>query len=105
MQVQWLDYVFKVYNLNTGWNDLAGVYIFAGQEQNLRGEVFWKPLYVGETGSFRNRLVASHEKWHPALRIGFSHIHAVVEQDVVRRSDLETRLIQTYEPELNRHHA
>lgn len=105
MQVQWLDYVFEVYNLNTGWNDVPGVYIFARQEQNLRGEVYWKALYVGETGSFRDRINPTHEKWNPALRIGCTHIHAVVVQEVARRSDLETRLIQTYEPELNRQHA
>ena len=105
MQVQWLECVFEVYNLDTVWNKIPGVYIFTRQEQDLRGNVIWKAIYVGETGSLQDRLNPTHEKWHSAIRLGLSHIHAVVEQSSARRFNLEARLIQTYKPDLNRQHA
>ena len=84
-------YVFTVYDLNTNWYDVGGVYIFAKIENRK-----WVPIYIGETHSFKERLVRSHEKWDCALRRGMTHIHALRIDDSRRRKAVERDLIDNY---------
>ena len=97
--VSWGGYGFTVYDpAQTTWNDVPGVYIFAGLGTDLR---WWYANYIGQTTSFSNRL-PNHDKWQEAARQGATHIHARVVQDEYQRIAIESALIQSYQPSLNR---
>lgn len=94
--VQWLSHEFRVYPYKASWNDVSGVYIFVGlNEQNQ-----WVPLYVGQADSFRTR-IPGHEQWSPAVRLGATHAHAMAVQQESQRDDIERQLIEAYQPSLN----
>jgi excinuclease UvrABC nuclease subunit len=96
-KAKWLSYEFTVYTIDPTWNEVSGVYIFCGiTVQNL-----WKALYVGKADSFKARLMASHEKWKPALELGASHVHALVVELAASRDKIERELILAYQPPLN----
>lgn len=90
-------YEYRVYGLDSRWNDVPGNYIFAKMLSGV-----WYPLYIGETGSFKERLVESHEKWEEAIRHGMTHIHAHSGGQVydTRRYE-EWNLIRKHNPPLN----
>lgn len=97
MAVTWLDgYDFSVYQHDAGWNEVPGLYVFAGQ--NLQGQ--WYPLYVGQAESLAER-IPRHERWAEAVQLGATHVHARVVQDATTRDAVEERLIQLYQPRLN----
>lgn len=95
-KVSWLDAEFGVYGPSTRWNEVPGVYIFAGVNQ--RDE--WYPLYVGQTQSLARRL-GNHDKWLEARRLGATHIHARTVRDQRLRLSLERRLVLAFQPSLN----
>ena len=64
-------YEYEVYNILSPWNDAPGNYIFA--RQTMRG---WVAIYVGQTGSLRDRLTPHHHTWACAFSHGMTHIHA-----------------------------
>ena len=64
-------YGYTVHELATNWNDVAGNY-FA-----RRTGAKWQAVYVGETGSLKDRL-PNHEVRDCARRNGATHIHAHV---------------------------
>ena len=97
-EVNWGGYKFIVYSPNTNWNDVAGVYIFAGLKQGR-----WMPLYIGETESFSDRL-PNHERWAEAYRAGATHVHAMVVSHEQQRKNIEAELIERYQPSLNMQH-
>ena len=98
--VRWLDTDFTVYPLlGTNWNAVPGVYIFAGQRYGPQGRV-WYAIYVGQTESLAARLT-NHDRSQEALRAGATAIHACVAPLPEQRVDLERRLIQVFQPELN----
>ncbi len=100
--VSWGGYDFTSYDpTQTNWNDVPGVYIFAGMSPDGR---WWQAKYVGQTKSFKTRLGPNdnnHERWQEALRQGVTHIHARVVHDDVERRSLEVMLIETYNPPMN----
>jgi excinuclease UvrABC nuclease subunit len=97
LSAQWLSYDFMVYNpLMTTWNDVAGVYVFTGLDRIGR----WIALYIGQADSLRSRL-SSHEQWGPAVRLGATHVHAMVVPLQADRDRIERELIQAYQPTLN----
>ena len=94
-------YAYKVFDLNVLWNDVPGNYIFT-KIANGR----WKALYVGETENLRARLVPSHEKWAPALKLGMTHVHAHTSSTYESvRLEEETNLIGNNNPPLNNVHS
>jgi excinuclease UvrABC nuclease subunit len=95
-QANWSGYVFTVFPGNTTWNDVGGIYIFAGLNQQNQ----WVALYIGQTDSFRNR-IPSHEQLSPAGQLGASHIHALVVPQQSQRDAIESLLIQNHQPRLN----
>ena len=66
--------IWHVLTHNADWSDAGGVYIFTGVNPTTNR---WIPYYVGQTGSFRDR-IPSHEKWPPAVLLGATHVHARV---------------------------
>jgi excinuclease UvrABC nuclease subunit len=98
--IKWLNYDFHVVSMNSNWNDVGGVYIFTGVQGSA-----WKAFYVGETNSFKNRLVPTHEQWAQAQRLGATHVHAMTVPQETARKAIERMLIETYKPPLNTQHA
>lgn len=97
---KWHQYDFTIFTMSgTEWNDVAGIYIFSG----VHGLSQWKAYYVGIADSFKNRL-PNHERWAEAVRIGASHVHALVVQQEATRQAIEKELIRVYQPPLNTHH-
>ena len=100
--VSWGGYDFNSYHPNqTKWNDIPGVYIFAGMSPDGQ---WWRAKYVGQTSSFNKRLgmgINSHERWQEAAGQGATHVHARVVQNELERRSLELMLIETYNPPLN----
>lgn len=87
-----------VYDLEgTTWNDVPGVYIFAGLD-STRG--WWQAKYIGRTNSFKDR-IPNHEWWDEAQQMGATHVHARVVQGAAQQIDLEDALIRAYRPPLN----
>lgn len=97
-QAIWCDHPFIVYELRTEWHAVPGLYIFAGIQDGM-----WKPLYVGKTDSFRDRLTY-HDKWNQAIALGMTHIHASVLHDARARAQLEQQFISMLQPPLNVQH-
>jgi hypothetical protein len=92
----WLSYEFTVYPPATQWNNVAGIYIFSGMNQQR----YWVPYYVGQCDSFADR-IPSHEQWDTAQSLGATHVHAMVVPQAADRNRIERALIQAYEPRLN----
>ena len=98
--VNWLSYEFTVYERNTNWNNVGGIYIFTGLNlQNL-----WVAYYIGETGSFSTR-IPSHERWFQAVQLGATHVHARGESLEASRVAVEIELIQNFDPPLNKQYS
>lgn len=95
----WGSWEFEIYELNTNWNDVGGVYIFTSELPLLYP---WEPLYIGKTGSFKDRLTSSHDKWDEAIAKGMDHIHVMVVPLADNRAIIEELLIQRYNPPLNK---
>ena len=88
-----------IYDPSTTWNKVAGIYIFAYRS----GPTNWIALYVGQTDDFSSRM-PSHDRWDEAVRLGASHIHALVIPLAANRDRLEKMLIQTLQPSMNVQH-
>ena len=87
---------FTVYDTNATWNRVGGLYIFAyiGKPNN------WYAAYVGQTDDFSSR-IPSHERWNEAVRLGATHIHALLVPLAANRDKWEKMLIQYLQPPLN----
>ena len=96
----WLGYPFSIHTIDSNWNEVPGLYIFAGIDSQSN----WRPFYIGRTDSLAGR-IPNHEQWQAASRLGATHVHATVIQEVARRSFIEERLIQAYRPYLNIQHS
>ena len=90
------DLEFTIYEPNTTWNKVAGLYIFA----RMTDKTHWNALYVGQTDDFSFRLPA-HEKWDSARRHRATHIHALAVALAANRDKWEKMLIQHLRPVLN----
>ena len=86
---------FTVYGSSTTWNKKAGLYIFTYLTQQG-----WTPVYVGQTDDFSARL-PNHERWDEAVRLGATHVHAVVVPLQANRDLWERMLIRNLQPRLN----
>ena len=87
---------FHVYDINTSWRDVPGIYIFAYEQSPGR----WTALYVGQAMSLNQRL-SSHERIAEAIRLGATHIHVKVIQNSALRDAEERLLIGQLQPRLN----
>ena len=93
--VNWGGYEFQVLQYNGTWNDVPGIYIFAGPKSG-----WWSAIYVGQTGSFSDRF-SSHERWLDAVKMGCTVVHARVEWHLTERFRIEEYLIRLFQPPLN----
>lgn len=98
-KVNWLNHEFHVCEHSTNWNDVPGIYIFSGLNQQKQ----WASYYIGQAESFRNRL-PSHEQWGAARKLGATHVHAKSVSKQSDRDNLEKQLIKVYQPPLNTQH-
>ena len=95
----WGGYEFRVYDVAlSGWNDVGGVYIFAGVDAANR----WYAHYIGQTGSFKTR-IPGHERLAEATSAyRTTHIHARTVPDSLQRTTIEQALVRSYQPPMNR---
>ena len=96
-KILWLTYEFTVCQHGGQWNNVAGIYIFAGLNQ----QASWVPYYIGQCDNFQNR-IPSHELWDKARSLGATHVHAMTVPGAVDRDRIERELIQSYQPPLNK---
>lgn len=87
---------FTVFPPDTSWNVVGGIYIFSSALSATQ----WQAIYIGQTHSFQERL-ADHPQWRPAMRLGATHIHALVLGSEPDRIRLERLLIERCQPKLN----
>ncbi len=95
-KVTWLNHEFNVYLHEEQWNNVSGIYIFAG----VNSQNQWVPYYIGQADSFQDR-IPSHEKWDKAQSLGATHVHAKVVSQQSQLDSLEQGLIQKFQPYLN----
>ena len=100
MTVSWQGHEFSVYQNGTDWNEVAGLYIFAGRVKGAQGTTVWRPFYIGQTQNFSTRL-PTHEDWPEAQRLGATHVHAMTMKNSESRTEVERDLVQSYQPRLN----
>ncbi len=86
---------FTVYNFNTTWNKVAGLYIFAYWDGR-----YWHALYVGETDDFSSRL-PNHELLSRVRQYRTAAIHALVVPLAATRHKWEKMLIEHLQPPMN----
>ena len=97
----WAGHQFDIYDPDdTKWNEVGGVYIFAGISEHSPTGSTWKAYYIGETQDFSERL-PGHEQWATARQHGATDIHAMSVTDTQERRALEKMLIQRFDPPLN----
>ncbi|MDR3405559.1 MAG: GIY-YIG nuclease family protein [Chthoniobacter sp.] len=99
-QVTWLGHSFYVCHIDSNWSQHGGVYIFTALDN--KGQ--WWPFYIGQSEQFSNRL-PNHERWEEAVRMGATHVHAMVVPQAATRDAIERELIRRYQPKLNTHHV
>ena len=97
MEVNWGGYTFTTYGMEGEWNDVPGLYIFAGLDSTGQ---WWSAKYIGQTSSFRERM-PYHERWAEAQRHGATRVHATVMHDAAKRITVERELIEAFRPPLN----
>lgn len=95
-QATWNNHPFNVYLMSGNWNEVSGIYIFAG----VNAQNQWVALYIGQAASFAQRL-PNHERYAEAVRLGATHVHAMVVPDQTLRNKIELDLIQRFQPRLN----
>jgi hypothetical protein len=89
---------FTVFDFETEWNDVSGLYIFAHLKDG-----YWRPVYIGQALSFAQRL-SDHEQEGSARQLGATHVHALVVPLAANRDKWERMLIQHLHPDLNTHY-
>lgn len=94
--INWISHEFAVYQHTGQWNNVGGIYIFAGVNPQNQ----WTPYYIGQCDSFQNR-IPSHEQWGKAQSLGATHVHAMVVSLAATRDTIESELIQAFQPHLN----
>lgn len=94
--INWISHEFTVYQHTGQWNNVGGIYIFAGVNPQNQ----WTPYYIGQYDSFQNR-IPSHEQWGKAQSLGATHVHAMVVSLAATRDTIESELIQAFQPHLN----
>lgn len=94
----WGGLEFNICSYHDPWNDVGGVYIFAKRASDF---VNWEAIRVGMTHSFKERLT-HHPDWAQACIYGASHVHVRIVQNKREREELETRLIGSEKPPMNK---
>ena len=104
-------YPFTFYPLNIplrgfpNFRNDPGIYVFAKEKHNnVTGRSDYDALYIGQTKSFRDRLVQGHSHWECANRQGCNSIGILVLPDSSRndREEIENDIIGEEEPPCNK---
>jgi len=64
-------YQYTVYSLDTAFQALPGLYIYAGQAEDGS----WVPIYIAQTRDLHQRL-EGHVRMEDAIAHGATHLHA-----------------------------
>lgn len=88
---------FDIYDLNTEWHDVSGLYIFC----YLQNDGSWFPVYVGQADSFMDHFQSHNEKHQQAIECGATHIHTLIIPQQAKRDECEQMLLENIRPTLN----
>lgn len=99
-KVFWRTYPFDVCEHGGCWNEVGGIYIMTGLNFPLN---LWTAQYIGETDNYHSR-IPSHGMWPLAVRLGATHVHAMVVEQEATRLAIERELIEAFQPPLNTQH-
>jgi len=92
------EYKYWINPIETTFKDIPGNYIFAKESSPGR----WTPIYIGETGSLRDRL-SNHDKMPCVKRHGGTHIHAHTSSGGKdARREEESDLLAKWDPPCNK---
>jgi hypothetical protein len=91
-------YAFEVWTLDSSFNDVAVVYVFA---KPTHAAGLYQPVYIGETGQLGTRLT-NHEKWPCVRREGATLLAVHHEPNAQTRLNKEADLRAQYDPACNR---
>ena len=103
-------YLFQCHRANAPFKSFpkfpnsSGVYIFANLSRtDENGWTVPKVLYVGESYSFEERVVKSHEKWNDALDRNTTHICILKLENSSEseRKDVERDIYLKHDPPCN----
>ena len=93
-------YNFEVHSAGTIFKPIAGVYMFTKRWVDQQGVTWHRPIYIGETQSFKDRpLDSGHPKWASAVRLGFNCV--CVYPTIMNRRDIQDALVDKFSPSLN----
>ena len=91
------EYEFDIYPLNTSFEPLPGVYIYAKELSD--GD--WSPIYISQTRDLHQRL-EGHVNLQDAIEHGATHLHAhYCKAGQGARCSEEQDLIHRWRPECN----
>jgi hypothetical protein len=88
---------FEVCNFAGNWSEYPGIYMMSALINQGRE---WHPKYIGKAKSFKDRL-CGHDQWAPAVRLGATHVLAMIVPTESERDRLEAMLIAEINPPLN----
>lgn len=92
------EYTYWIFPIGTSFKDEPGNYIFAKETSPGR----WAPIYIGETGSLRDRL-GDHDKLPCIRRYGGTHVHAHTSSSSAQvRREEESDLLSRWDPPCNK---
>lgn len=89
---------FEVCDFAGNWSEYPGIYMMSALINQGRA---WHPKYIGKAKSFKDRL-CGHDQWEPAVRLGATHVLAMVVPTKSERDRLEELLIAEIDPPLNK---
>ena len=95
------EYIFEIYPAGSRFWDIPGVYAFVKRTTDRHGVRDTSILYVGRTGSFKDRLARSN-KLEDAELMGMTHVAVMEVLDENHRKSIEIALIDTFNPPLNK---
>ena len=104
LQIQELQYSFRLYEIGTQFNHIAGIYtFFIVPPQTANDQIpitLYHLLYLGITNNFQSRL-RQHHKINQAISLGMTHIGILKMSSGRKRKTTERKLLQNYNPPLN----
>lgn len=99
-------YEFEVHSLiGSIFYNVGGVYIFVNKWRNYQNNIIWyKPLYIGQTHSFLDRINCDHEKLKQVIELDGKYVCLLrIEiNDKFLRERIEEDIIRYYYPPLNK---
>lgn len=94
-------YKLTKYSLNETLPKCGGVYFIAARVKE-KGVTTTKPIYIGESENFYNRITDQHERWDCFIKNGADIVGLLQEDSNEHRLNIETDIRHKYKTPCNR---